>query len=155
MNSCMVSHAKIVWVLPEFLWHYCCFELFDFSNLVLWIFFVICIRCYGTFHYGIFRVALLFICQRTLLPTLPESATAYLKYHIFICLSTTFFETLKFLFQFLSCIGFPQQRNWVYHPFYWMSTLNFDFFLIFWTIYFKSRKRPIYRHFRLFSALLF
>ena len=34
----MVSHAKIVWVLPEFLWHYCCFELFDFSNLVLWIF---------------------------------------------------------------------------------------------------------------------
>ena len=93
--------------------------------------------------------------SRYILLTLSESATAYLKYHIFICLSTTFFETLKFLFQFLSCIGFPQQRNWVYHPFYWMSTLNFDFFLIFWTIYFKSRKRPIYRHFRLFSALLF
>ena len=36
------SHVKMfitwVFVLPEIIWHYCCFEWSDFSNLVLWIF---------------------------------------------------------------------------------------------------------------------
>ena len=112
---------------------------------------------------GIFRVALLFICQSASLLisealSLLFSAATLISYHVRFRLSTTFLKTFlswktfvfrgrflyyhicqtsvnnffRNLFQFLvSCFVvslLPQQRNWVYHSAYLLSTLFFIFF---------------------------
>ena len=88
--------------------------------LVEFLEFLLCseISCFGFPKlFGIFRVALLFICQgaclclfalfRTFIVVLLFSPTTFIGYHIFAILSTTFFNFFQQLF-----LSFPPYLTW-------------------------------------------
>ena len=119
--------SKSVWLILPF---YCCFR-FLFSEISL--------RTFVLF--GIFRVALLFICQGAVLligsisrrTFVPVAQTAYWVYHKQFCLSRTFFILFSGFFQ--NPVAYHSQQQFIS-----LSELSarVKHFFIFWISFQKS-----------------